>query len=119
VPENQHSCPMTRPQVVDRYYLEHRAKLIDIAAYLDRFDRAAEAAQGSTAQEDFRMAAFRRAMAILQDDRPERARRVMESLSDPTTEPIDSAHGVQGAFGAYPPESSSGAGRDESAGDSA
>ena len=31
---------LTKGQVLDRYFLEHRAKLIDIAAFLDRVDRA-------------------------------------------------------------------------------
>ena len=34
------SCPASRSKVVDLYFLEHRAKLIDIASFLDRVDRA-------------------------------------------------------------------------------
>ena len=30
------SCPASREQVVSQYFLEHRAKVIDIAAFLDR-----------------------------------------------------------------------------------
>ena len=33
------SCPMSRSAVIDAYFLEHRAKLIDLAAFLDRVDR--------------------------------------------------------------------------------
>ena len=33
------TCPMTHKETVDRYFLEHRAKLLDIAAFLDRLDR--------------------------------------------------------------------------------
>lgn len=87
---------MTRTQVADRYFLEHRAKLLDIAAFLDRLDRAA-----GDGPDDFRVAALRRAIAILDDGRGERARRVLELLSDPTTEPIEKAPG-KGASGAYP-----------------
>ena len=36
-------CPMTRAQVIDAYFMEHRAKVIDIAAYLDRIERASGA----------------------------------------------------------------------------
>ncbi|NBC10295.1 MAG: hypothetical protein GVY24_00985 [Planctomycetes bacterium] len=85
---------MTRPQVIDRYFLEHRAKLLDLAAYLDRLDRA------GSSDEDFREAALRDAIAILIDGKPDRARRVLESLSDPTTDPIEKAPG-KGACGAY------------------
>ena len=88
--------PLDRAGVVDRYYLEHRAKLIDIAAFLDRVDRAK-----GDGPPDFRVAAFLKALDILKDGRPERVRRVLEALSDPTAEPIEKA-GMKGAMGAYP-----------------
>ena len=34
------TCPLTSQQVVDFYFMEHRAKLLDIAAFLDRLERA-------------------------------------------------------------------------------
>jgi hypothetical protein len=85
--------------VVDRYFLEHRAKLIDIAAFLDRVDRADPRGES----EDFRMTAFREALHILTSSEPARARRVLDLLSDPTTEPIAKA-GVKGAAGAHNPK---------------
>ncbi len=94
--EDRPTCPLPRDKVVDLYFLEHRAKLLDIAAFLDRVERAAPAA------DDFRMTALRRAGAILLDDRPEKARRVLEAFSDHTTEPIPSAANMKGAHGAYP-----------------
>ena len=75
---------MKREQVMDLYFMEARAKLIDLAAFLDRMDRA----QGT---DDFRMAAFRKALQELPADRPDRAKRVLLSLSDPTTEPLPAA----------------------------
>ena len=33
-------CPIPPDEVIARYFLEHRAKLIDIAAFLDRVERA-------------------------------------------------------------------------------
>ncbi len=94
--EDRPTCPLPRNKVVDLYFLEHRAKLLDIAAFMDRVERAAPAA------DDFRMAALRRAGAILLDDQPEKARRVLEAFSDHTTEPIPSADNMKGAHGAYP-----------------
>jgi hypothetical protein len=91
------SCPLSRRQVIDRYFLEHRAKLIDLAAFLDRVDRAAADGPG----EDFRLAALRRAIALLGDAGGERAKRVLELFSDPTTEPLESAAGLKGAAGAW------------------
>jgi len=85
---------MNRQQLLDLYFMDARSKLIDIAAFLDRVDRGEGAA-------DFRLAAFREALAELNHGEPERARRVLLSLSDPTTEPIAAAPG-KGAVGAWP-----------------
>ena len=87
--------PLTRAQAVDLYFMEHRARLLDVAAFLDRVDRTPGA-------DDFRMQAFRRALALLQDGKPERARRVLELLSDPSSEPVAKA-GMKGATGAHDP----------------
>lgn len=97
--ESKISCPMTRAQVIDAYFMEHRAKLIDIAAFLDRLDRGEDAGIG----QDFRMSAFQRALDILKDEGPGRARRVLGAFSDPTREPIPAAS-MQGATGAYQAE---------------
>ena len=85
---------MTRQQVLDLYFMENRAKLIDLAAFLDRVDRA-------TGDADFRLEAFKQAMTHLGDGRSERAKNVLLSLSDPTTEPSEKAPG-KGAVGAWP-----------------
>ncbi len=92
------TCPAPLSRIVDLYFLEHRAKLIDIAAFLDRLERAAD----GDVPTDFRIEAFRRALAVLSDGGPQRARRVLELLSDHSTEPIGSAAGMKGAFGACP-----------------
>ncbi len=95
---NKPTCPAPRSRVVELYFLEHRAKLIDIASFLDRVDRAP--ADGP--ETDFRVEALGRALAIVGDGEPERARRVLELFSDHSTAPIDSAAGMKGAFGACP-----------------
>lgn len=85
---------MTRNELLDLYYLDARARLIDIAAFLDRIERA----EGDA---DFRHAALINAIPILTGTGPDRARGVLEALSDPTADPIDKAPG-KGAVGAYP-----------------
>ena len=85
---------MTRQQVLDLYFLEARAKLIDIAAFLDRFRRA-------EGEGDFRMTAFRQALRELDENEPDAAKRVLLSLSDPTQEPIAAAT-TKAACGAWP-----------------
>ena len=85
---------MTRRQVLDLYFVEARSKLIDVASFLDRAQRAAGA-------DDFRLKSFRAALGRLRSARPDRARRVLLSLSDPTTQPIQAA-GDKSACGAWP-----------------
>ena len=85
---------MTRNELLDLYFMDARAKLIDLAAFLDRVDRGSGDA-------DFRLAAFHSALKELAGGEPERARAVLVSLSDPTVEPIDKSPG-KGAVGAWP-----------------
>jgi hypothetical protein len=85
---------MNRQQLLDLYFMDARSKLIDIAAFLDRLDRAEGAA-------DFRLAAFRTALQELSRTDPSRAKEVLMSLSDPTEEPLAAAPG-KGACGAWP-----------------
>ncbi len=97
-PQLHGSCPLSREEVVQRYFLEHRQKVIDVAAFLDRVDRADAAAQSTG--EDYRLRALYRALEILRDGNAERARRVLEVLSDTTSEPATSTHGLGPATGA-------------------
>jgi hypothetical protein len=85
---------MTRNELLDLYFMDARAKLIDLAAFLDRVDRG-------TGDADFRMAAFRAALKELDGEESVRARTVLLSLSDPTVEPIEKSLG-KGAVGAWP-----------------
>jgi hypothetical protein len=85
---------MKREQVIDLYFMEARAKLIDLASFLDRVDRA-------PGTDDFRMTAFRQALQDLPGGKLDRVKRVLLSLSDPTTEPLPSAT-TKAAAGAWP-----------------
>jgi hypothetical protein len=85
---------MTRQQVLDLYFMDARSKLIDIAAFLDRVQRA----EGNA---DFRLAAFRQALERLNSESPERAKQVLLTFSDPTKEPIPAAT-TKAACGAFP-----------------
>ena len=73
--------------------MEARFKLIDLAAFIDRVER-------STGAEDFRMKAFRLALDELSKGETEKAKRVLMTFSDPTTEPIAVAT-TKAASGAY------------------
>jgi hypothetical protein len=85
---------MTRPQVLDLYFMDARSKLIDLAAFIDRIERA----QG---EEDFRMKAFREALKDLSASGPDKAKQVLLTFSDPTAEPISAAT-TKAASGAFP-----------------
>ncbi|MEW6158502.1 MAG: hypothetical protein AB1813_13800 [Verrucomicrobiota bacterium] len=85
---------MTRQQVLDLYFMEARCKLIEIAAFLDRVDRA-------EGEADFRLEAFRQAIPKLQDMETGRAKQVLLAFSDPTTQPIAKAT-TKAACGAWP-----------------
>ena len=84
---------MTRQQVLDLYFMEARSKLIDLAAFLDRVDRA-------SGESDFRLNAFREALGELSRNEPIRAKQILLTLSDPTTTPIAKAT-TKAASGAY------------------
>jgi len=97
-------CPLTAEQVLDRYFLEHRAALLDIAAFLDRVDRAGydHPSSDEPGQEsDYRLAAMQRALDVLLDGDGDRARRVQLVFSDPTTAPAESAETTAATNGAY------------------
>jgi hypothetical protein len=93
------SCPLGYSEIVDTYYLEHRAKLIDIAAFLDRLERSAD---GPADKDDFRVAALREALTLLGDGDGERAKRVLDLLSDATESMPQTAAASKGALGAAP-----------------
>jgi uncharacterized protein with von Willebrand factor type A (vWA) domain len=86
---------MTRDRVLELYFMEARSKVIDLAAFLDRLDRA------NGGGNDFRIDAFHKALKELQDGKPQRAKRVLLSLSDPTMEPLAAAT-TKAASGAWP-----------------
>jgi len=84
---------MTRQQVLDLYFVDARHKLIDLAAFLDRIERA-------TGEADFRWQALRQALRVLSGAGSDHAERVLLAFSDPTTVPIAHAPG-KGAVGAW------------------
>lgn len=74
--------------------MDARCKLIEVAAFLDRVDRA-------TGEADFRTVAFRDALRHLASEGTGRTAAVLRTLSDPTEQPVERAPG-KGAVGAWP-----------------
>jgi hypothetical protein len=85
---------MTKAQVLDLYFIENRHKLLEVAAFLDRVDRA----EGKA---DFRLEALRRALPVLSKGRGARAKRLLLALSDHSRAPIPKAT-TKSACGACP-----------------
>jgi hypothetical protein len=86
--------------VIQRDFIENRSRLLDLAAYLDRVERASARA----GLEDFRIAALLlgiqellRTASTVERGRVERVHAV---LSDQTSAPLDSAQKSQSAWGA-------------------
>ena len=86
----------SKKELLDLQFIDARHMLINLAAFLDRIER-------HPGDEDYRFTAMKNALPILLSDRPDRARAVLESFSEHTTEVSESAP-FQGAFGAALPE---------------
>jgi len=63
--------PLDAPEVLNREFLEVRAKILEIAAALDRLDRAAGSVEG-----DARLERIRQGLAMLAAERSDRAEQV-------------------------------------------
>src|SRR5207249_90627 len=61
--------PLAAQEALDRYFLEARSKLLDVAAILDRIDR------GGKLTGDPRLEQIRRALVVLEDTSANRAER--------------------------------------------
>jgi hypothetical protein len=83
-------------ELTDEYFIENRNRLLEIAAFLDRLDRA----DPGRAARDFRMQAFVRALGILASRESSYLEQIQLLLSDPTTEPLASLDrkSAQGAY---------------------
>lgn len=65
--------------------MEHRAQILNVAAFLDRMDRSSD----RNAENDFRIVAFRKALRELVSDEPDRVKRIQMILSDQDTSLLD------------------------------
>lgn len=87
--------PPSNVNLVDLGFMDARSKLIDVAAFLDRVQRVGQEC-------DFRVEALKKALEVLGQEEATRAKDVLVSLSDLSTEPIAKAT-TQSACGAVPP----------------
>ena len=81
------TCPLTQRELIDKFFMEARSQVLDVAAFLDRLDRASE----GDAPNDFRYNALMEAIACLGDEKGEGARvdQILMLLSDPRTDLLE------------------------------
>jgi len=84
---------MNKQMILDEYFMASRSNVLDLAAFLDRVERA-------PGEADFRLESLIEALRILNQREPGKTRAILELLSDPSTEPVASAPG-KGAAGAW------------------
>jgi hypothetical protein len=70
--------PLPAAQALDRYFLEARCTLLDLAAILDRISRGPLAA---TVEQDPRLVRIRQALEVLHDHSGGRAERIQQIFS--------------------------------------
>jgi hypothetical protein len=90
------SCPLSQKDLIAEYFMEYRAQLIDLAAFLDRLDRSVV----QNGHEDFRLKALRDAIEILSSPDDHRVERMQMILSDPNIALLEERD-QQSAFGAF------------------
>lgn len=79
------ASPLSQQDLIDEYFMEQRSRIMDVAALLDRLDRAAD----QNGSDDFRLVAMRKALHELIGDQPGRVERVQMIFSDHNTELLD------------------------------
>jgi len=95
---SQIPIPLSSSQILDMSFLENRARLLEMAAFLDRIERSANADAGKL---DFRYQALINGIRLLLDRSDAgRTTAIQISFSDQTTEPIADANGLK-AHGAW------------------
>jgi len=70
--------PLPADTALDAYFHEARAKLLDVAAFLDRVSRGPNAA---AVADDPRLAKIQRALAVLHDESADRAEMIQQIFS--------------------------------------
>jgi len=83
--KHEGSCPMKTKRVLDDYFLDNRARLLDIAAFLDRLDRTVDPGRGG----DFRVDVFKECLELLLTASANRVEQIQKCISDPHFESKD------------------------------
>src|ERR1700754_4543397 len=93
------TSPLTQAELIAEYFMEHRVQVLELAAFLDRLDRA----RALDADDDFRLRSIREALAVLSGGDGDRVQRVQMIFSAPRSELLEELD-TKSAKGAYDPE---------------
>lgn len=91
-------CPLGGKAMVDTYFIENRTRILDLASFLDRLERASD---GPVA-DDYRVTALREAIGRLAEGGPGCVYDVQLIFSDPRTTLLPTLD-QQSANGAFDP----------------
>ncbi|MEW5744155.1 MAG: hypothetical protein AB1805_01765 [Nitrospirota bacterium] len=91
------TSPKPAKDILDLYFMENRARILDIASFLDRIDRYRDPEE---ARADFRYKALMRALQFLRESESERTKAIQLVFSDTSSGPVESAVGLK-AVGAW------------------
>jgi hypothetical protein len=89
--------PMNAKEIIELYFVENRARILDIASFMDRIDRYEGAEE---AKDDFRYKALIEALRLASGKEGDRTKALQMLFSDLSTEPLESAVGLK-AVGAW------------------
>lgn len=91
---NHGQTPLDREQLIQLGFLEARSRTLDVAAFLDRVQRARPGPDGpADPLQDDRVQAILQALRVAIDGQPDRARRMLDLWSDASGEPAPHADG--------------------------
>lgn len=88
---------MSAKEILEMYFLDNRARLLEIASFLDRIGRYSGA---SEAKNDFRYRSFMKALKVVMGTEKERTKNIQLLFSDLSEEPIDTVVDPR-AYGAW------------------
>lgn len=91
------NSPMSAKEILETYFLDNRARLLEIASFFDRIERYSDT---ETAKDDFRYKSFVKALKIIIEAGEERTKKVQMLLSDLSADPIESVVDPK-AYGAW------------------
>lgn len=81
----QENGPLQAKEALEKYFLDNRARMLEIASFLDRIDRYSGS---SEAKEDFRYKSLLNALKVILETDKERTKKIQLLFSDHSVDPV-------------------------------